>query len=62
MGNKYPNAKNKFRVWRADIPRDSSDKRKINRIRNPWIMLKLEKTKNTNKRMEFHDLIVKYLQ
>ena len=62
MGSKYPNAKNKFRIWRADIPRDSNDTRKINRIRNPWIMLKLEKTTNTDKRMEFHDLIIKYLQ
>ena len=60
LGNKYPNAKVKFRVWRADIPRDFKFKR--DRIRNPWIMLKLEKTSNTNKRMEFHDLIVKYLQ
>ena len=62
MGSKYPKAKNKFRIWRADIPRDSSDIRKINRIRNPWIMLKLEKSTNTEQRMEFHDLIVKYLQ
>lgn len=59
-GNKYPNARCKFRVWRVDIPRDSIFRR--DRIRNPWIMLKLEKTKDTNKRMEFHDLIVKYLQ
>lgn len=60
LGNKYPNARVKFRTWRADIPRDFKFKR--DRIRNPWIMLKLEKTSNTNKRMEFHDLIVKYLQ
>ena len=60
LGNKYPNAKVKFRTWRADIPRDFKFKR--DRIRNPWIMLKFEKTSNTNKRMEFHDLIVKYLQ
>ena len=59
-GDKYPNAKCKFRIWRADIPRDSFTKR--DRIRNPWVMLKLEKTSNTNKRMEFHDLIIKYLQ
>ena len=57
---KYPNAKIKFRVWRADIPRDAANKR--DRIRNPWIMMKLEKISNTNKRMEFHDLVVKYLQ
>ena len=59
-GSKYPNAKCKFRTWRADIPRDSKSRR--DRIRNPWAMFKLEKTSNTSKRMEFHDLIVKYLQ
>ena len=59
-GSKYPNAKCKFRTWRADIPRDSKSRR--DRIRNPWVMFKLEKTSNTSKRMEFHDLVVKYLQ
>ena len=59
-GDKYPNAKNKFRVWRADIPRDENNK--LDRIRNPWIMLKLKKTENTHNRMEFHDLLIKYLQ
>ena len=60
VSTKHP--KCKFRVWRADIPRDTREGRGLNRIRNPWTMLKLEKTNNTNKRMEFHDLIVKYLQ
>ena len=60
--NKYPRALNKFRIWRVDIPRDSNDRRRIDRIRNPWIMLKLTKNTDTNKRMEFHDLIIKYLQ
>ena len=55
-------AKCKFRIWRADIPRDANEGRGLNRIRNPWIMLKLSKETNTNKRMEFHDLLVKYLQ
>ena len=60
--SKYPKALNKFRIWRVDIPRDSNDRRKIDRIRNPWIMLKLTKNTDTDKRMEFHDLIIKYLQ
>ena len=56
-------AKCKFRIWREQIPRDTKeDKRGFNRIRNPWIMLKLEKTEDTNKRMEFHDLLIKYLR
>lgn len=56
-------AKCKFRIWRADIPRDteaSTPRERLNRIRNPWIMLKLSKL--DNKRMEFHDLLIKYLQ
>lgn len=56
-------AKCKFRIWREQIPRDTrEDTRGFNRIRNPWIMLKLEKTKDTDKRMEFHDLLIKYLR
>lgn len=61
-------AKPKFRIWRADIPRDTKEGRGLNRIRNPWIMIKLskeyntDKKTNTNKRMEFHDLLIKYLQ
>lgn len=61
MQGKYPNAKAKFRVWRADIPRDTREGRGLNRIRNPWVMLELRKSSNTHKRMEFHDLLVKYL-
>jgi hypothetical protein len=56
-------ARCKFRIWREQIPRDTKeDTRGFNRIRNPWIMLKLEKTKDTDKRMEFHDLLIKYLR
>ena len=55
-------AKPKFRIWRADIPRDTKEGRGLNRIRNPWIMIKLSKENNTDKRMEFHDLLIKYLQ
>lgn len=59
---KYPNAEKKFRIWRLDIPRDSNSKHKLDRIRNPWIKLKLTKNTNTNNRMDFHDLIVKYFE
>ena len=61
MEGKYPNAKVKFRIWRADIPRDTKEGKGLNRIRNPWTMLELRKSTNTNKRMEFHDLLIKYL-
>ena len=59
--NKYPNAVKKFRTWRVDIPRDNSSIINQDRIRNPWIFLELKKETNTDKRMEFHDLLIKYL-
>lgn len=66
----------KFRTWRALIPRDGIDKERkrnpygLNRIRNPWIHLKLfnevPKDKNENKlenyKMEFHNMVVQYLE
>ena len=59
-------AKNKFRIWRANIPRDSKNSKfGLDRIRNPWIMLELRKDaasyESTVNRMEFHDLVIKYL-
>ena len=36
------NLQQKFRIWRTDIPRDSTNI--LDRIRNPWIRLKLWKT------------------
>lgn len=57
-------AKPKFRIWRTNLPRaksTTSNKFGLDRIRNPWIMLELKKTEDTSKRMEFHDLIIKYV-
>lgn len=57
----YKNLQKKFRIWRAYLPRDSKEF-KLNRIRNPWIKLKLiytpEELKNT--KLIMHDLIVNY--
>ena len=50
--------KNKFRVWRVNIPRDSSNNR--DRIRNTWAYIKLSKNTPNKYRTEFHDMIVKY--
>ena len=64
--DKYPDIRRKFRIWRVDIPRDkksASNPFGLNRIRNPWIYLKLSKTPDLpNERMEFHDLQVKYFE
>lgn len=49
------NLRRKFREWRADIPRDGR-----NRIRNPWIFLKLELENTSNYELILHDIIVLY--
>ena len=54
---KPSNLKEKFRIWRVNIPRDKSNNR--DRIRNPWAYIKLEGSNNTN-RMQLHDLQVYY--
>ncbi len=52
------NLKRKFRLWRINIPRDSSNHR--DRIRNPWIYTKLSKmTEDTNK-FKLHNMVLKY--
>lgn len=64
--DKYPDVRRKFRIWRMDIPRDRKNINNpygLNRIRNPWIYLKLSKTPTlSNERMEFHDLAVRYFE
>ena len=56
---RYPNASKKFRICRIDVPRDSSNGR--DRIRNPWMYLKLSKNSiNGSTKMVFHNLLVKY--
>lgn len=56
-GNPSP-LKRKFRVWRANIPRDMSNMR--DRIRNTWAYIKLEHSNPSNYKTEFHDLMVHY--
>ena len=51
------NIKRKFRTWRAFIPRNKNTRE---RIRNPWIYLKLEFDNTTNKRLVLHDILVLY--
>lgn len=52
--------KKKFRIWRANIPRDISNGR--DRMRNPWLYLKLSmENENTNKTI-LHDIIVHYFE
>lgn len=52
--------KKKFRIWRANIPRDKSNNR--DRMRNPWLYLKLSmETENSNKTI-LHDMTVHYFE
>ena len=58
----------KFRTWRHYIPRAAADDRNIaglDRIRNPWINLKLKKNpyKEENRDLvQLHDIVVKYFE
>ncbi len=49
------NLRRKFRKWQANIPREGRD-----RIRNPWIFLKLELDNPENRQLILHDIIVNY--
>lgn len=63
----YPsNLKQKFRIWKADIPRDAKSKWGRDRIRNPWIHLELSKhidphTEDYGAKMELHNIAVQYM-
>lgn len=50
--------KKKFRVWRANIPRDNSNK--MNRIRNTWAYIKLSMNTPNTYRTELHDSTIYY--
>ena len=52
--------KKKFRIWRANLPRDRSNNR--DRMRNPWLYIKLSmEAQNTNKTL-LHDMVVHYFE
>lgn len=68
--------KRKFRMWRCDIPRDNAEidaateaalgikrfvRRPLDRMRNPWLYLKLKKGAVENMpKVEIHDVIMTY--
>ena len=65
----YPSSlKKKFRVWRANIPRDNSNGR--DRMRNPWLYLRLGKINFTDNvddssnrfKLQLHDIVVDYYE
>lgn len=56
----------KFRIWRCDIPRNNynTGRFKTDRMRNPWLYLKLQKnaaaTGKVLARTEIHDIVMTY--
>ena len=54
------NLKQKFRIWRANIPRDKSNGR--DRMRNPWLFIKLAMNHENTHKTILHDLTVKYFE
>ena len=64
--NSPSNLKQKFRKWKADIPRDANSKWGRDRIRNPWIHLELSKnidphTSDYDSKLELHNIEVQYM-
>ena len=75
--DKESSLKRKYRIWRCDVPRDNaplnSDEgknisrfkvRPLDRMRNPWVYLKLQKdatsADSSLPRVEIHDMMMKY--
>ncbi len=51
------NIRRKFRVWKAQIPRNNNSR---DRIRNPWIFLQLKLDNTNNYKVILHDIILNY--
>lgn len=58
--NKPSPIKKKFRIWRVNIPRDSCNHR--DRMRNPWLYIKLSKEEENIDKTILHDMVVSYFE
>lgn len=56
--NKTSSLKRKFRIWRTIMPRDNSNGR--DRMRNPWLYIKLSKEEYNTDKTILHDMMVYY--
>ena len=54
------NLKKKFRIWRANIPRAKINGR--DRMRNPWLYIKLSMEEENVNKTVLHDMIVHYFE
>lgn len=52
--------KKKFRIWRANIPRSKANGR--DRMRNPWLYIKLSMEEENVNKTVLHDMIVHYFE
>lgn len=52
------NLRQKYRTWRMELPRDSV--RKLERMRGPWVHVKLNLKNNLNLRQVLHSISVNY--
>ena len=58
--DRLSNLREKFRTWRALIPRNNGTR---DRIRNPWMHLKLTQDKDSvGQKLEFHNISVTYME
>ena len=55
VNNRNGNLRRRFRDWNAEIPRDGR-----NRIRGPWIKLKVQFDNESNYKLILHDIIISY--
>ena len=53
------NLQKKFRLWRINIPRDFNS---MDRMRNPWLYVKLEKTNESFDKLVVHDFKISYYE
>lgn len=51
------NLRRKFRDWKVQLPREQGTR---NRIRNPWVFLKLQLDNTDNYKLVLHDIIISY--
>lgn len=59
----YPSSmKEKFRIYRIQIPRDAQSKFKMDRIRNPWMHLRLHSKGGLLYKSIIHDITVHYYE
>ena len=47
----------KFRDWNAILPRNAGTRQ---RVRNPWVYLKLQFDNTTNLKLVLHDIVISY--